>query len=90
LSVSRLRWFICREGALGGPLGLIELGGLVCPVASLDAAGKRKVYFLVPGIEPKFLPPACYLVTVVTALSWLYCIHTVTGYLPLNIFRVER
>jgi len=79
-----------REGAHGGPLGLIELGGRVGPIASLDAAGKRKVSCLLPGMEPKFLPPACYVVTVVTTLSWLYCIHTVTGHLPLYIFRIER
>jgi len=48
-----------REGAIGGPLGLIELGGWVSPIASLDAAGKRKVSYLLPGIEPKFLLPAC-------------------------------
>jgi len=80
-----------REGAVGGPLGLIELGGWVGPIASLDAAGKRKVSHLLPGIEPKFLPPACYLVTVVSTLSWLYCILTVTGNLPLlYIFGIER
>jgi hypothetical protein len=80
-----------REGALGGPLGLIELGGWVGPIATLDAAGKREVSYLLSGIEPKFLFPACYLVTLVTTLSWLYCIHTVTGNLPLIcIFRIER
>ena len=73
-----------------GPLGLIELGGWVGPIASLDAAGRRKVSCLLLGIEKKFLPPACYLVTVVTSLSWLCCIYIVTGNLPLlYIVRIE-
>ena len=73
-----------------GLLGLIELGAWVGPIPSLDAAGKRKFSYLLPGIEPKFPPPACYIVSVVTTLSWLYCIHTVTGNLPVYMFRIER